>query len=147
MAALEAQYLVLEYTDNQNAVRIIPFRSMVKELEIFFSFRSQIQLDMIWIPRDQNSQADFFSKIVDFDDYSVIDEVFIHLEELWARILLTDLLAVTTLNCPGLIPDSFSQILRLLMISHEIGLHIITGLYYRQLSSAECYVTCVIVRR
>jgi len=147
LAALEAQYLVLEYTDNQNAVRIIPFRSMVKELEIFFSFRSQIQLDMIWIPRDQNSQADFFSKIVDFDDYSVIDEVFIHLEELWARILLTDLLAVTTLNCPGLIPDSFSQILRLLMISHEIGLHIITGLYYRQLSSAECYVTCVIVRR
>lgn len=39
---------------------------------------------MNWMPRDQNSQADFFSKIVDFDDYSVIDEVFFHLEELWS---------------------------------------------------------------
>ena len=38
---------------------------------------------MNWIPRDQNSQADFFSKIVDFDDYYVIDDVFFHLEELW----------------------------------------------------------------
>ena len=51
-----------------------------------------------------------------------------------ARILLIDLLAVTTLNCPGLIPDSFSQVLRLLMLSHRIKLPIITGW---QLSSAK----------
>ena len=62
---------------------------MVKELQdialdiFLFTARSQIQLDMNWIPRDQNFQADFFSKIVDFDDYSVVDEVFFHLEELW----------------------------------------------------------------
>ena len=60
---------------------------MVKELQdialdIFLSTsRSKIQLDMNWIPRDQNFQADFFSKIVDFDDYSVVDEVFFHLED------------------------------------------------------------------
>ena len=76
-------------TDNQNVVRIIQFGSMVKEsqdiaLDIFiFTSRRQIQLDMNWIPRDQYSQADFFSKIVDFDDYSVIDDVFFHREELW----------------------------------------------------------------
>ena len=50
---------------------------------LLFTSRRQIQLAMNWIPRDQNSQADFFSKIVDFDDYSVIDDVFFHLEELW----------------------------------------------------------------
>ena len=38
---------------------------------------------MNWIPRDQNSRQVFFSKIVDFDDYSVIDDVFFRLEELW----------------------------------------------------------------
>ena len=69
-------------TDNQNVVRIIQFGSTVKvlqdiALDIFlFTSRRQIQLAMNWIPRDQNSQADFFSKIVDFDDYSVIDDVF-----------------------------------------------------------------------
>ena len=55
-------------TDNQNVIRIIKFGSMVKELqgialEIFlFISRSQIQLDMNWIPRDQNFQADFFQQ-------------------------------------------------------------------------------------
>ena len=35
------------------------------------------------IPRDQNSKADHFSKVVDIDDYSVHDDVFIHLDGLW----------------------------------------------------------------
>ena len=35
------------------------------------------------LPREQNSQADFVSKIIDFDDYSVNDEMFRHLDELW----------------------------------------------------------------
>ena len=92
LAAFEAHLSGLRVrcnTDNQNVVRIIQFGSMVKEsqdiaLAIFlFTSRRQIQLAMNWIPRDQNSQADFFSKIVDFDDYSVIDDVFFHLEELW----------------------------------------------------------------
>ena len=99
--------------DNQNVVRIIQFGSTVKELQdigldiFLFTSRRQIQLAMNWIPRDKNSLTDFFSNIVDFDDYSVIDDVVFHL---WARILLTDLLAVTTLNCPGLVPDSSSRV-------------------------------------
>ena len=53
-------------TDSQNVLRIIKCGSMVKELQdialdFFFSTsRSQIQLDMNWILRDQNFQADFF---------------------------------------------------------------------------------------
>ena len=87
---------------------------MVKELQDIasdiyrFTSCSQIQLDINWIPHDPNSHVHFFfSKIVDFDDCFVIDEVFVHLEELWGSHSV--LLAVTTLNCPGLIPDSFSQ--------------------------------------
>ena len=35
-----------------------------------------------WLPRDQNSQAEFLSKIVDFDsDYFLHDEVFFHLDQ------------------------------------------------------------------
>ena len=55
---------------------------MVKELQdtaldiFLFTSSGQFQLAMNWIPRDQNSQADFFSKIVDFDR-------FFHLKELW----------------------------------------------------------------
>ena len=127
--------------------RIIQFGITVKELQdialdiFLFTSRRQIQLAMNWIPRDQNFQADFFSKIVDFDDYSVIDDVFFTSKSSGARILLTDLLAVTTLNCPGLIRDSFSRMSRLSMLSHKIGPQIITGLYPRQLSTAECCVT------
>ena len=76
-------------TDNQNVVRIIQAGSMVKELQdialntFFFTSQRHIYLNISWLPRDQNSQADFLSKIVDFDDYSVHDEVFSHLENLW----------------------------------------------------------------
>ena len=85
IAAFEAHLSGLSVrcnTDNQNVVRIIQFGSMVKELQdialdiFLFTSRRQIQLPMNWIPHDQNSQADFLSKIVDIDDYSVINDVF-----------------------------------------------------------------------
>ena len=47
------------------------------------SFLLHIQLDAVWIPRDQNSKVDIFSKITDFDVYSVHDDVFSHLVGLW----------------------------------------------------------------
>lgn len=49
---------------------------------------------------------------------------------------LTDLLVVTMLNCLGLILDSFSQILRLLTLSHRIGHQKITGSFLLLLSLA-----------
>ena len=42
-----------------------------------------IQLDVNWLPHEQNSQADLVSKIIDFDDYAANDEVFRNLDELW----------------------------------------------------------------
>ncbi|CAH3107003.1 unnamed protein product, partial [Pocillopora meandrina] len=53
-------------------------------LDIFlFASSHNIRLDLTWIPRDQNSEADRFSKVVDIDDYSVHDDVFIRLDRLW----------------------------------------------------------------
>ena len=77
-----AGQLVSCTTDNHNVVRIIQACSMVKELQdtalnIFLvTYQRRIRLNISWLPRDQNSQADFLSKIVDFDDYSLHDEVF-----------------------------------------------------------------------
>ena len=76
-------------TDNQNVVRIIQVGSMTDDLQelaldiFLFTFHRHIQLDVVWIPRDQNSKADVFSKTIDFDDYSVHDDVFSHLDGLW----------------------------------------------------------------
>ena len=76
-------------TDNQNVVRIVQVGSMIEELQelaldiFLFASSHNIRLDLTWIPRDQNSEADRFSKVVDIDDYSVHDDVFIHLDRLW----------------------------------------------------------------
>ena len=80
---------VASNTDNQNVVRIIQAGSMVQELQyialniFLFTSQRQIHLNVSWLPRNQSSQADFLSKIVDFDDYSLHDEVFFHLDNLW----------------------------------------------------------------
>ena len=58
-------------------------------LSVFlFTAQRQIQLDLIWLPQRQNSQADFFSKVIDFDDYSVHDDVFKQLDQLWVPYLI-----------------------------------------------------------
>ena len=78
------------YTDNQNVFRVIRVGSMIKELhelalDIFFflSEHREIQLDVVWISHDQNVVADRLSKITDYDDYSVHDDVFTQLDALW----------------------------------------------------------------
>lgn len=77
------------FTDNQNVVRVVQVGSMVKELhdialDVFLlTSQRNIQLDVNWLPREQNSQADFVRKIINFDDYSVNDEIFLQLDELW----------------------------------------------------------------
>jgi len=65
-------------TDSQNVVRIVQIGSMIDELQELaldtfrFTFHLHIQLGAFWIPRDQNSKVDIFSKITDFADYSVL---------------------------------------------------------------------------
>lgn len=84
-----AYHRVRWFTDNQNVVRIINTGSRVAELqavalEIFsLAFRHQIKIDPEWIPRDQNQLADYYSKLVDYDDWAINPMVFNALDVMW----------------------------------------------------------------
>ena len=66
--------MVKLYTDNQNVVKIVKKGSMKPELQnislhIFHLCLSyNILLEVEWIPRDKNFEADFLSKMFDYDD-------------------------------------------------------------------------------
>jgi len=70
------------HLDNQNAVIICTKGSNKPRLqryaleiyEICAKFR--ILLHAVWIPRDLNQYADFYSKLVDYEDYSVTKDFF-----------------------------------------------------------------------
>jgi hypothetical protein len=36
-----------------------------------------------WIPRTENERADFFSRIVDFDDWGISEDLFVYVDSLW----------------------------------------------------------------
>jgi len=63
------------FTDNQNVVSIVQHGSpkvvlQVEALEIFsVCVNNSISLEPEWIPREQNELADYYCRIVDYDDY------------------------------------------------------------------------------
>ncbi|VDI72882.1 Hypothetical predicted protein [Mytilus galloprovincialis] len=69
--------IVKWFTDNQNCVRIIQCGSRKQELHslamsIFsICLHRSISIDIQWIPRNLNTEADSISKIFDFDDWGV----------------------------------------------------------------------------
>ena len=69
-------------TDSQVAMKIAQVGSMKLEyhelaISIFSTcFRANIQLDLQWIPRTLNEQADYVSKLNDFDDWEVVPGIF-----------------------------------------------------------------------
>ena len=77
------------FTDNTNVVSNVHSGSKVTELQdlalgifhVCVSFL--ISLEMKWIPRDLNSFADHSSRIIDFDDYTINDDVFQILDVRW----------------------------------------------------------------
>ena len=77
------------FTDNQNVVSIVDGRDRVEQLqslalEIFASCATNsISLEMKWIPRDLNTVADCLSRIIDFDDYALNDDIFRMLDVRW----------------------------------------------------------------
>ena len=74
---------------NTNVVSIVHSGSKVTELQdlalrIFrVCVSSGISLEVKWIPRDLNSFADHLSRIIDFDDYTINDDVFHILDVRW----------------------------------------------------------------
>ena len=77
------------FADNQNVLSVLSGGSRVKELqslalEMFaLCVTNCILLEMKWIPRDLNAKADCLSKIIDFDDYALNDDMFRMLDVRW----------------------------------------------------------------
>ena len=77
------------FTDNQNVERISEVGSMKKDLQslaidIFhFCVQNCICLKVQWIPRELNTIADQYSRIFDFDDWSVADRIFHYFNKIW----------------------------------------------------------------
>ena len=80
---------VVWYSDSQNCVKIIGSGSFKPELQalatdIYLMCVSfNIHLDMQWIPRSFNEQADLISKSIDYDDWGVSEEFFNFMNQLW----------------------------------------------------------------
>jgi len=76
-------------TDNQAASIIVEKGSRINELHsitlnIFeVSLSNLINLKINWIPREENIRADFISKIIDYDDWSVSMEFFQYIDSRW----------------------------------------------------------------
>lgn len=84
-----ANHRVRWFTDNQNVVRIITVGSRIEELQaqamIIFKLAlcHQISIEPEWIPREQNELADYISRIIDYDDWSINPAVFGMLDAYW----------------------------------------------------------------
>ena len=65
---------IKRFTDYQNVVSIINKGSMKRELQdiainiLRNCLNNNISIDVEWIPRSKNDQADCISRIVDYDD-------------------------------------------------------------------------------
>ena len=77
------------FTDNQNVVRILNTGSrnpllQQEALAIFnISIAQQVRIEPEWIPREDNQQADFISRIIDYDDWSLHPALFKGLDQKW----------------------------------------------------------------
>ena len=65
------------YTDAQNVARIVrrgspkPYLANLAVAIYHITSQQDINLNMIWVPRDQNEEADFWSRVRDFDDWGI----------------------------------------------------------------------------
>jgi hypothetical protein len=71
------------FTDNQNAVSIIAKYSIKLELQdiALCIFKNCVQhnifIDVEWVPRTNNDKADYISRIIDYDHWGVVYEIFV----------------------------------------------------------------------
>ena len=77
------------FTDNQNVPKIISCGSgkdhlQQEALSIFnLCCTNNISIEMEWIPRSQNEQADFLSRIYDPDDWGLSQHIFTRIDQIW----------------------------------------------------------------
>ena len=68
---------------------------------------------MKWVPRDLNSYADHLSRTIDFDDYTINDDVFQILDFRWRLHTIDTFACSYMLSFPASIPHFTSQVPRL----------------------------------
>lgn len=79
------------FTDSQNVARILTVGSRKPNLQsevlsIFaIALANHVRIEPEWIPRNSNQKADYISKIVDYDDWSVDPGIFKQLDIRWGR--------------------------------------------------------------
>ncbi|CAG2204269.1 unnamed protein product [Mytilus edulis] len=77
------------FSDNQDVVSIVATGSMKPELQdiVLCIFENclthNISLDAEWVPRTFNEKADFISRIIDYDDWGVGEQLFTYFDSLW----------------------------------------------------------------
>ena len=77
------------FTDNKNVVSILLYGSkkplLQKEsLRIFqMGLMHQIRMEPEWVPREENQLADYWSKVIDYDDWMVHPAIFAQLDLMW----------------------------------------------------------------
>ncbi|XP_067670629.1 uncharacterized protein [Haliotis asinina] len=77
------------FTDNQNVVNIVERGSMKSNLQsialqVFnICFDNNIDLQIQWIPRNENKEADFLSRLEDHDDWGISEGVFQSIDKKW----------------------------------------------------------------
>ena len=77
------------HTDNQNCVNIVHKGSTKAHLQsLAFSIFSKcvefsISLNIVWIPREDNTKADYLSNVIDYDDWQTTNEFFELIDSIW----------------------------------------------------------------
>ena len=99
----------------------------------------QIRLEPEWPPREENSQVDLISRIIDYDDWRLDPVVFADLDKRWVHILLTGLPTLTIDKYLASTPDFLVQALKQLMLSPVIGKKKLTGGVHQSTLLPKCY--------
>ena len=77
------------FTDSQNVARILAVGSKIPRLQtevlaIFLTaLANQVRIEPEWIPQNSNQKADYISRIVDYDNWSIDTAIFAQLDARW----------------------------------------------------------------
>ena len=77
------------FTDNQNVVRSLKVGSckphlQIEALKVFKTcLAHNVRLEPEWVPREKNQLADYFSRIIDYDDWYIDQAVYKMLDTTW----------------------------------------------------------------
>ena len=97
---------------NKSVAHISEVGSMKQDLHnlametFYFCIENSVFLKIEWIPRTLNTTANQYSKIFDFDDWSVSNRIFHYFDKIWRPLSIDRFATVTILKSQGIIQTS-----------------------------------------